>query len=136
MKLIFKILLSLALYIYLTNGIKIDKQKNVQVIGSVPQGRNLRNFFGVSKARNLYGPPPALNIENLLIKNEDSSWTKIPNPAFANELITPDGKKCDINKHAYYDICKAASTCSLCVAIESCGIFILILKGIFLRLVF
>lgn len=88
---------------------------------STPKAQQLHDHFGVAKGHNMYGPPPSLNLENLLIRNQDLSWTKIPSPAFANELITPDGKKCDITKHAYYDICKAAMTCSECSAIESCG---------------
>ena len=93
------------------------------VLSSTPKAKSLRDHFGVPKSRDLYGPPPSLNLDNFLIKNADNSWTKIPNPAFANEIITPDGKKCDISQHAYYQICYAASSCAECATIESCGIF-------------
>ena len=99
------------------------KHSEKPVISSTPKARQLRDHFGVSKSKNNYGPPPSLNLDNLLIHNSDFSWTKIPNPAFANELISPDGKKCDITRHAYYDICYAAQNCAECSAIESCGIF-------------
>lgn len=96
-------------------------QSNDRVLSSTPKARALRDHFGVSKSREVYGPPPSLNLETMLIKNADGSWTKIPNPALANEIVTPDGKKCDITQHSYYQICYAAENCQECSAIESCG---------------
>ena len=101
------------------------KLSDEPVLSSTPKAHNLRDHFGVNKYRNIYGPPPTINLDNFLIKNADDSWTKIPNPALANEVITPDGKKCDITRHAYYDICYAAPSCAECSIVESCGIYII-----------
>lgn len=98
-----------------------SKHTDAPVLLATPKAQSLRDHFGVSKSREQYGPPPSINLNNFVIKNDDNSWTKVPNPALANEIVTPDGKRCDITRHAYYDICYAAANCQQCAAIESCG---------------
>ena len=97
------------------------RQSDDPVLSSTPKAKSLRDNFGVSAYRNNYGPPPSLNLDNLMIRNADGSWMKMANPDLKDQLVTPSGSKCDITQHAYYNICYAAGSCAECAAMESCG---------------
>lgn len=85
---------------------------------TTPKAQGLRNHYGVSPSREIYGPNFTISTNNLMARNNDGTWAALLN--FNNDSIVMSN--CDIKRHSFYKICAIATDCSICAAMDSCGI--------------
>ena len=84
---------------------------------TTPKAGDLRNHFGLSPFREIYGPNFTVSTENLMARNGDGTWTALLN--FKNDTIVLEN--CDIKRNSFYKICSLAKDCAICSAMDSCG---------------
>lgn len=84
---------------------------------TTPKAQELRNHYGLSPFREIYGPNFTVSTASIMARNNDGTWTGLLN--FNNDSIVSE--TCDIKRHSFYHICSIVTSCSICAAMDSCG---------------
>jgi len=117
MKLI--IIITLSLFFTLSVQVHIRKTPHPSTLDlpTTPKAQELRNHFGLSPFREIYGPNFTVNTGSLMARNNDGTWAGLI--SFQNDSIVSE--HCDIKRNTYYHICAIATSCEICAAMDSCG---------------